>query len=47
MDVINEIDGLENRVTELEAQAKVLDEVSLALETKVNNTRQEILKNKE
>jgi hypothetical protein len=36
MDVINEIDGLEKQVTELEEQAKMLDEISIALESKVN-----------
>ncbi len=35
MDIINEIDGVEKTVGELEAQVKTLDEFSAALEKKV------------
>jgi len=35
MDVINEIDSVEKEVQELEQSAKILDDISIALEKKV------------
>ena len=39
MDAINEVDSLEKEVMGLEEQAKLLDEISIALEKKVDSVK--------
>ena len=46
MGVINEIDKVEKEVSELEQQAKLLEDISIALERKVEKAKEDATKTK-